>query len=125
MNNQSTYGAITCGTPSLFSSTIHYDGNERRRHKRVPRCLGIVVQPLNDQQSELSEPFFAITRDISRGGLSFVSSQKCTFELASISIENDPTKDVICAVRASNLIVASEVEDVYLTCVEFIYERCT
>lgn len=89
----------------------------------MPRSVGITVMPIDAQEQQQTDEFFAITRDLSRSGLSFVSPLESFFEFACISLKDQPGREVICRVCYSNLIVKSEREDVYLTGVEFLYER--
>ena len=116
-------GAISCGTTSLFQPLTNYDGPERRKHKRMPMTVGIKVQPLDPRQPSIEAPFSAVTRDISRGGLAYISSRKADFEIVSISLADSPNRMVICRVCACNLIQGTGTENVYLTSVEFLYER--
>lgn len=123
MNDQATF-AITCGSTNMFSSyQSSYEKDDRRRNKRVPRSIGITVDPIDAEEQPQGEAFFAITRDLSRKGLSFVSPVEAPFEYACITLQDQPGREVICRVCYSNLIVKSEREDVYLTGVEFLYER--
>ncbi|QDT11813.1 hypothetical protein [Planctomycetes bacterium K23_9] len=119
-----TLAASTAGsTLFLKASRRKYRGAERRRDRRVPKSVGIVVQPLSPLQSELGREFFAITRDVSRGGLAFLSPRKADYEMAVLSLEDDMTRLVVSRICNCNLIHANELEEVYLTSVEFLYER--
>ncbi len=122
MNNQSTF-AIACGKPTLFESMRKERHRDKRLHKRVPRSIGILVQPMDAEEQANSEEFFAITRDISQAGLSFLSSFESRFEFESIMIADQPGREVICRTCYSSIIVKNQNEDVYLTGVEFLYER--
>ncbi|MEL6106588.1 MAG: hypothetical protein AAFU85_11140, partial [Planctomycetota bacterium] len=68
--------------------------------------------------------FFAITRDISHGGLAYLSPRKAGFELAVIHMEDEGwSGEVVCRVCHSMLVHTSELEEVYLTNLEYLYER--
>ncbi len=116
--------ASTAGS-SLFlkAAQSSYQGPERRRERRIPKSIGIIVQPLTAMQTEAGEEFFAITRDVSRGGLAFLSPRRCDFELVVLSLQHDRSRMVVGRICNCNLIHASEHEEVYLTSVEFLYER--
>jgi hypothetical protein len=123
MDHQLMCGAISCGAITLFQEATDYTGPERREHKRYPRSLGIAVQPMDPRQSNLEQEFLAMTREVSRSGLSFVSSQRVASELVAISLQDDPTRVVICRVCELNEFQGDPGDDVYLTSVEFLYER--
>jgi c-di-GMP-binding flagellar brake protein YcgR len=116
--------ASTAGS-SIFlkASRRKYRGVERRRDRRIPKSVGIMVQPLSLHQEHLGNEFFAITRDVSNGGLAFLSPFRAEYEMAVLSLEEDPSRMVISRVCNCNLIFANELEEVYLTGVEFLYER--
>jgi c-di-GMP-binding flagellar brake protein YcgR len=119
-----TQAASTAGS-SVFlkASRRNYRGVERRRDRRVPKSVGILVQPLSQDQVSQGDEFFAITRDISKGGLAFLSPRQATFDMAVLSLEEEPSRMVISRICNSSLIFANELEEVYLTSVEFLYER--
>ena len=119
--------AATTGGASLFVLPTDLNrrrGKERRRHKRIPKSIGILIEPLDEDQLTTDRAFFAITRDISKGGLGFLSSEYADYEMVLISREDDPTRAVVCRVCDCCLVHKNEFEEVYLTCVEFLYERC-
>jgi PilZ domain len=46
-----------------------YSGSERRTNLRYPITMPVKATPLNSRQQPCGEPFLAVTRDISVGGL--------------------------------------------------------
>ncbi|MEO1615185.1 MAG: hypothetical protein AAFV88_05005 [Planctomycetota bacterium] len=108
----------------LQSGTREYVGLERRRKRRLPRTLEINVQPLDDQLNERGDAFFAITRDISQGGLAYLSSQKADFERAIISLNEGLAPRVVCRIRNNSMVHTNGLrEQVWLTNVEFLYSQ--
>ncbi|MEM0927586.1 MAG: hypothetical protein AAGJ83_16185 [Planctomycetota bacterium] len=108
----------------LQSGTREYVGPERRRKRRLPRSLEIRVQPLDDQLNERGDSFFAITRDISQGGLAYLSSSKADFERAIISLNEGLAPRVVCRIRGNSMIHTSGLrQQVWLTNVEFLYSQ--
>ena len=130
MHTHSMRAASTDANVSLFAvSKQDYRGKDRRRHKRVPRSVGITVELLDSDQLLESDPhetkqsFFAITRDIGLGGLAFLSPVKVTADLVMLAVDEDPFRGVVSRVCGCCLIHQNEIEKVYLTSVEFLYER--
>ncbi len=116
-------GGISCGATTLFEDVAEYIGPERREHKRACRSVGITVQPLDARQKETAPPFSASTRDVSCGGLSYISSHRANYEMVAIWREHDPSKLVVCRVCKSNFIEGTEPDQSYLISVEFLYEK--
>lgn len=116
-------GVISCGATTLFQDVAEYIGPERREHRRVPVTVPITVQPLDARQREAAPPFNAITRDVSTGGLCYISSHRANYEMVAIWRENDPSRLVVCRVCKSNLIQSTDPELAYLVSVEFLYEK--
>jgi len=104
-----------------FLPADEYQGCERRVNRRIPRSLEISVQPLSDQMVEFGKPFFAITRDISQGGLAYLSSRQANFEKAIISLNDGIAPGIVCRICNSSVIHCSGMEEVCLTNVEFMY----
>ena len=116
--------ATTTDNFTLFPvSRSNFRGKDRRRHKRIPRSIGITVQPLDVEHMECAHSFFAITRDISVGGLAYMSPNVTESELVMLTLESDPSRGVVSRVCGSSLIHANEYERVFLTSVEFLFER--
>ncbi len=123
MRAHQTRAAVSGGSSAFYLAANKSPFRiERRKHKRVPRSFGILVQPMDNHHDLLEDSFFAITRDLSPGGLAYLSSHVADFEIAVISLEEDISRSVVARVSNSSLIHASEVEQVYLTGVEFLYE---
>src|SRR6266705_3263207 len=53
----------------VIRSEKFYAGPERRMHLRYPITLPVKVTPLTDELEPCGEPFIAVTRDVSVGGL--------------------------------------------------------
>lgn len=105
----------------LIPSAGGYTGPERRASRRIPRTLEISVQPMDLQMKESGRPFFAITRDISQGGLAFLSSQKSDFEKAVVSLNDGVAPGIVCRICHSSLVHSSGSEEVWLTNVEYLH----
>lgn len=106
---------------SLLDATQQYHGPERRASRRVPRTLEISVQPLNDKLAEIGQPFFAITRDISQGGLAYLSSRRADFDKAVVAINDGIAPGIVCRICNSAVIHSSGMEEFCLTNVEFLH----
>lgn len=124
MDNQLMCGAINCGAITLFQEATDYRGPERRDHRRYPRTLGISVEPIDPRENTLAPPFPALTREVSRSGLSFLSSKRADAEMVGIKLQDDRTRVVVCRVCNCEC-VSNEfgTGGTYLTSVEFLYER--
>ena len=112
---------IESGIDSLLESAHSYDGPERRASRRIPRTLEISVQPLDDQMVETGSPFFAITRDISQGGLAYLSSRRADFEKAVVSLNEGIAPGIVCRICNNSVIHSSGLEEFSLTNVEFLF----
>ncbi|HEY2761197.1 MAG TPA: PilZ domain-containing protein [Pirellulales bacterium] len=55
-----------------------YTGRERRTHLRYPITMPVKATPLTDDQRPAGEPFLAVSRDISIGGM-------CLYHLYAVS----------------------------------------
>lgn len=113
--------ALGLDADPLVQSAGSYSGMERRARRRTPRSLEISVQPLDDQMVESGEPFFAITRDISQGGLSYLSSHAMDFERAVVALNDSIAPGIVCRICNSSVIHSSGIEKFCLTNVEFLY----
>ena len=122
MQTQYANAVSTDSVSSLFPVVSKYQGKNRRKHRRTPASVGIVVQALN-AGGETTDSFFAITRDISLGGLGFLSSRPAEFDMALVTTQADPTRGVVVRICSCNLIQKTDQESVYLTSAEFLYER--
>lgn len=123
MDHEFMCGAISCGAITLFQEATDYTGPERRVHKRYPRAIGIKVQPLDPRQDQFGPQFSAVTREVSRSGLSYLSPNTADSELVALSLRDDATRLVVCRVCECNSFPGDQGENTYLTSVEFLYER--
>jgi len=122
MDDQFTSGAISFGATTLFQEVLEHTGPERRKEQRHPRTINITVRPLDRHDNPLSQ-FAAVTRDVSRGGLSFVSFKQTNSESVAISLEDDDSRMAFCRVCRCQEFRGEDGEQAYLTSVEFLYER--
>ena len=106
---------------SLAKQAVPYEGVERRKHVRTAKTLEIDVQPLNSRLEHVGEPFFAITRDISQGGLSFLCSRKPDFAKAVISLVDGAGPGIVCRVCNHSVIDTTSGTSVILTNVQFMH----
>ncbi|MCA9138231.1 MAG: PilZ domain-containing protein [Planctomycetales bacterium] len=113
--------SIDPGVESLLHSADSYDGPERRASRRIPRTLEISVQPLDDKMIESGAPFFAITRDISQGGLAYLSSRRADFDKAVISVNQGIAPGIVCRICNSSVIHSCGLEEFCLTNVQFLH----
>jgi hypothetical protein len=105
----------------LLAAAQGYRGVERRASPRVPKTLEISVQPLDDQMREAGPPFFAITRDISQGGLAFLSGRQLDCEKAVIALQDGIAPGVVCRICNQSVLHGTGIEEVWLANVQFLY----
>lgn len=113
---------------SLLQIASLYRATDRRRGGRYEISLGIRIQPLDGDLVETGDDFCGITREISRRGMSFVSTFPGNFKMATISLqnsdlENSDSASIVCRVCSTTLIHSNTLEKVYLTNLEFMRER--
>lgn len=120
-HNGNSHAPADFQSHSLVQSATEYTGPERRASRRIPRTLEISVQPLDFKLNEKGDAFFAITRDISQGGLAFLSSRKADFEKAVVSLNEGIGPGIVSRVCNTTLIHGSGPEEVWLTNVEFLH----
>ena len=123
MDDQFSSGVICFGTTTLFQDVLDHTGPERRKEQRHPRTINIMVQPMDAREIHTAPHFAAVTRDISRGGLSFISFQRTNSDTVAISLQDDDSRKAICCVCSCREILGDEGEKAFLTGVEFLYER--
>ena len=105
----------------LVQAGTGYDGSERRSSPRIPKSLEISVQPLAHNLIESGLPFFAITRDISTGGLAYLSSRQAGCEKALISLNDGVAPGIVCRICNESLLHCTGPEKVWLTNVQFLH----
>ena len=89
----------------------------RRRHRRRYRSISLKIQPLNHDFHNDGEPFWVISRDISRSGLGFINSEPIQHDYLRIGLL-DHEITVIGQVRHSTSI--GDHYPLYLVGVEFL-----
>lgn len=122
----------SCDDESLLQIAGLYRGTERRGASRYEISLGIKIQPLDRELLNAGSEFCGITREISQGGLSFLSSYPGNFRMAILSLQNSDSitdnlerhdlTSLVCRVCSTSLLHSNSVEKVYLTNVEFMRE---
>ena len=102
MTSHSSEQNAANGLPSDFRTIANqyaYDISlNRRRARRVPRSLTLKIQPLNMDFLPDGEPFFAISRDISKNGIGFVNSEPLRHEYVRIGIPEQTDQTVIARI---------------------------
>ena len=78
------------------------------------------MQPLDDQLAAKGESFFAITRDISNGGLAYLSSNEVDFEKAVITIKDGAGSGILCRICNHSTVHHGDNVQVGLTNVQFL-----
>lgn len=93
--------------------------DDRRKCGRVPKRVTLSIQPLNDDFAADGEPFYAISSDISRQGISFISDDPIVHEYVRVMLLEEDVS-VIAKVRHSTSIGTQY--PLYLVGVEFLDE---
>jgi hypothetical protein len=105
----------------LVRAGTGYHGPERRSNPRIPKSLEISVQPLDEKLVERGQPFFAITRDISQGGLAYLSSREAGCERALIKLNDGIGPAIVCRICNDSLLHCAGLDKVWLTNVQFLH----
>jgi hypothetical protein len=61
--------------------------DERRVEKRKPVVLEVIAVPLDEQRQPIGEPFLALTRNISSGGIAILHTEKVSAPYLLLRIE--------------------------------------
>lgn len=93
--------------------------HDRRKNNRVPKRVTLSIQPLNDDFGADGESFLAISSDISRNGISFISDDPIVHEFVRVMLMEEDVS-VIARVRHSTSIGTQY--PLYLVGVEFLDE---
>lgn len=59
---------------------------KRRQNRRNPRSVSLRIQPLDLDFCHDGEPFWAVSRDVSNGGLGFINSEPIQHEYVRIGL---------------------------------------
>lgn len=86
----------------LTNATAENTG-KRRKRRREPRSISLRIQPLDLDFCSDGEPFWAVSRDISSGGLGFVNNEPIQHEFVRIGLF-DETATMIARVCHSTSI---------------------
>jgi hypothetical protein len=63
------------------------ENDERRTEKRKPVVLDVIAVPLDAQFRQTGEPFLALTRNISQGGIAILHTEKITAPYLLLRLE--------------------------------------
>lgn len=93
--------------------------DDRRQNNRVPKRVTLSIQPLDDDFGSDGEAFYAISSDVSRNGISFISDDQMAHEYVRVMLLEEDVS-VIAKVRHSTSIGTQY--PLYLVGVEFLDE---
>ena len=114
--------ARTYSSPRRFVHVIQHMvdvTDSRRENHRVPKRLSLSIQPLTDDFGPDGEPFLAISSDLSKRGMGFISDDPMVHDFVRITIlERDVS--VIAQIRHSTSI--GTLYPLFLIGVEFLDE---
>lgn len=65
-----------------------WNGKERRQDVRVTVCLPVTVQPLDTDFEPVGEPFKAITRNLSGGGIGLLNDEPIDTDYVLVTLRN-------------------------------------
>lgn len=105
-------------------SEVQTDNGERRKSVRIPRTMSLLVQTLTDDEKDMvGDPFFAISRDVSGGGMGFISPVQIEASVVEVSFHQLTCRRIVSRVCHSSFCQDDGQQHLYLTGVEFLYER--
>jgi hypothetical protein len=70
----------------LIEEGHYYDGPDRRAENRHVIALQVRVMPLDEELEQIGEPFIAMTKDISRKGISFIHFDSVTAPFLAVEL---------------------------------------
>jgi hypothetical protein len=73
--------------------------DERRTEKRKPVVVDVIAVPLDENRQPCGEPFLALTRNISRGGIAILHSERVTAPYLLLRIETGRHKAIQTVVQ--------------------------
>jgi hypothetical protein len=86
--------------------------DERRSEKRRPVVLNIIAVPLDEDRNPCGEPFLALSRNISRGGIALLHTEtvKAPYLLLRIeTLRHEVIQAVVQVIRARNFYQFTEI----------------
>ena len=86
--------------------------DERRTEKRRPVVLDIIAVPLDEDRNPCGEPFLALSRDISRGGIALLHTEpvRAPFLLLRIeTLRHEVIQAVVQVIRARSFYQFTEI----------------
>jgi hypothetical protein len=95
--------------------------DERRTDKRKPVVLDVIAVPLDAQRQPAGEPFLALTRNISHGGISILHTEKVSAPYLLLRLEtqrHQTIQAVIQVVRSRSFYQFTEISGRFEVSVE-------
>lgn len=86
--------AITSFIESVDGKVLSFEGHERRTHARYVVAIPSVVWPLDKEHRPQGKSLFAVTRDISVGGISLIHSQPATTKFLGVKLTLANEKEI-------------------------------
>jgi hypothetical protein len=86
--------------------------DERRSEKRRPVVLDIIAVPLDEDRNPCGEPFLALSRNISRGGIALLHTERVKAPYLLLRIEtlrHEVIQAVVQVIRARNFYQFTEI----------------
>jgi c-di-GMP-binding flagellar brake protein YcgR len=91
--------------------------NQRRESVRHPKSISVIVQPLNEDFLPDGEPFWVMSRDVSRNGMAFVNVLPTQHQYVRLRML-DYDASAVC--RVCHCTAIGSDLPVYLTGVQFL-----
>jgi hypothetical protein len=92
--------------------------HERRTEERIPISVALSIQPLDLDFQPDGEPFFALTRDFSQGGMGFINSEPFDHKYLRLGIPGHDASTIIGHV-CYNLSIGVD-QPLYLVGIQFV-----
>jgi hypothetical protein len=73
--------------------------DERRKEQRKPVCADVIAVPLDENRQPCGEAFLALTRNISRGGIAILHTERVTAPYLLLRIETGRHQSIQTVVR--------------------------
>lgn len=71
---------------TLTTGSDEKSKKKQRKHRREPRSISLQIQPLDLDFCPDGEAFWAVSRDVSNGGLGFINSEPISHEYVRIGL---------------------------------------
>jgi hypothetical protein len=102
-------------------SSSRVSDDERRTEKRRPVVLDIIAVPLDEDRNPCGDPFLALSRNISRGGIALLHTErvKAPFLLLRIeTLRHEVIQAVVQVIRARNFYQFTEISGRFVATTE-------